>query len=75
MAEQECLLQVYWLELDYLAVAAAALRCAASLTALMYVEYWCEQQCNALQMPSRAAQAEVSCSSVSACHCASHSEP
>ncbi|KAK9825683.1 hypothetical protein WJX81_003257 [Elliptochloris bilobata] len=34
--------QVYWLEVDYLAVAAAALRCGACFTALLYLEHWCE---------------------------------
>ncbi len=34
--------RVYWLEVDYLAVAAAALRCAACFTALLYLEHWCE---------------------------------
>ena len=32
--------QVYWLRLDYLEVAAAALRCAAPFTALLYLEHW-----------------------------------
>ncbi len=34
--------QVYWLHLDYLEVAAAALRCAAPFTALLYLEHWCK---------------------------------
>ena len=50
---------MYWLDLDYLDVAAAALRCAASLTSLLYVEYWCEEQGGALQLPQPQAQAEV----------------
>ncbi len=34
--------QVYWLDVDYLAAAAAALRCGACFTALLYLEHWCE---------------------------------
>lgn len=33
-------LQVYWLDIDYLKVAEAALHCSASMTALLYVEEW-----------------------------------
>ena len=36
--------QVYWLHIDYLQVAAAALRCGAPFTALLYVEHWCEER-------------------------------
>ena len=36
------LLQVYWLDVDYLEVAGAALHCSASMTALLYVEEWCK---------------------------------
>lgn len=35
--------QVFWLRLDYLAVAAAALRCAAPFTALLFLEYWAKE--------------------------------
>ncbi len=34
----------YWLNLDYLLVAAAALRCSAYFTALLYAEHWIEDQ-------------------------------
>ena len=34
--------QVYWLNLDLLKVARAALRCSAPFTAMLYVEYWCK---------------------------------
>ena len=37
-------MQVYWLNLDYLEVARAALRCSAPFTAMLYVEYWCKAQ-------------------------------
>lgn len=38
------LLQVYWLDIDYLEIAEAALHCAASMTALLYVEEWYKEQ-------------------------------
>ena len=42
--------RVYWLRCDYLDVAAAALRCSACFTALLYVEYWCEQRYGSMQL-------------------------
>ena len=51
--------QVYWLGLDYLQVAAAALRWSASLTALMYIEYWCEEQTGGMQLPDNPAADQV----------------
>ena len=42
--------QVYWLHMDYLQVAAAALRCGAPFTALLYVEHWCEERLRACTM-------------------------
>ena len=36
--------QVYWLDLDYGAVAACALQCSRCLTALLYLEHWCEER-------------------------------
>ncbi len=39
--------QVYWLHVSYLQVAAAALRSGAQLTALLYLEHWCEEQLGA----------------------------
>eukprot|EP00899_Mesostigma_viride_P015595 jgi/Mesvir1/24036/Mv10774-RA.1 len=35
--------KVYWLEVDYLLVAEAAVECSAYFTSLMYVEHWCEE--------------------------------
>jgi hypothetical protein len=34
---------VHWLDVDYLCVARAALRCGACFSALQYVEYWCQE--------------------------------
>ncbi len=36
--------QVYWVDADYLEVAAAAARCGAHFTALLYIEAWQEEQ-------------------------------
>lgn len=33
---------MYWIDLDYLAVAEAAAKCGAHFTALLYIEHWCE---------------------------------
>lgn len=41
----------YWLDLDYLLVAAAALRCSAYFTALLYVEHWIEDEYGRLTLP------------------------
>ena len=43
----------YWLEVDYLLVAAAALKCSAYFTALLYVEHWIEEQYGRLQLGDR----------------------
>ena len=43
-------LQVYWIDLDYLNVARAALRCSAPFTAMLYVEYWCKAKYNRLTL-------------------------
>ena len=40
----------YWLDIDYLQVAAAALQCSAYFTALLYVEHWIEEQCGRLKL-------------------------
>ena len=40
----------YWLEIDYLLVAAAALKCSAYFTALLYVEHWIEEQYGRLKL-------------------------
>ncbi|WOL02921.1 serine/threonine-protein kinase ATM [Canna indica] len=42
--------KVYWLSIDYLVVAKAAIRCGSHFTAVMYVEHWCEEHFNSLQL-------------------------
>ena len=37
-------LKAYWLDIDYLLVAKAAMKCSAPFTALLYTEHWIEQQ-------------------------------
>ena len=37
-------MQVYWLDVEYIAVASAAFRAGQSLTALLYVEHSCQEQ-------------------------------
>ena len=37
-------LQVYWVDVDYLQLAAAAAQCGAHFTALLYIEAWQEEQ-------------------------------
>ena len=39
--------QMYWPHVGYLQVAAAAMRCGAQFTALVYVEHWWEEQLGA----------------------------
>ena len=41
-AEVELWRRVYWVEVDYLGLAAAAARCGAHFTALLYIEAWQE---------------------------------
>ena len=41
---------MFWLDLDYGAVAEAALQCGACFTALLYVEHWCEERHGALTL-------------------------
>ena len=41
---------MYWLNLDYLSVARAALRCSAPFTAMVYVEYWCKAEYGLLKL-------------------------
>jgi ataxia telangiectasia mutated family protein len=49
--------RVYWLDLDYLHVAAAAVRSRAYFTALLYVEAWCEGRGGGrLALPDAAAE-------------------
>ncbi|CAA7402290.1 unnamed protein product [Spirodela intermedia] len=43
---------VYWLSIDYLVVAKAAIHCGSYFTAVMYVEYWCEENFNCLTLGS-----------------------
>ena len=42
--------QVYWLGLDYLKVASAALRSSACFMALLYIEEWCKETHGALSL-------------------------
>ncbi|XP_074316262.1 serine/threonine-protein kinase ATM [Silene latifolia] len=42
--------KVYWLIIDYLTVAKSALLSGSYFTALMYVEYWCEEHFNSLTL-------------------------
>ena len=42
--------QVYWLDLDYIKVARAALRCSAPFTAMLYLEYWCKTKYGRLML-------------------------
>ncbi len=45
--------KVYWVDLDYLKLAEAAISCRAYFSALMYVETWCEHANNGrLALPS-----------------------
>lgn len=48
-------LQVYWVDLDYLQVASAAIQCRAFFTALLYLEAWCEDKYGRLQLGPPAA--------------------
>ena len=48
--DQVPLPQVYWLDLDYGSVATAALQCSQCLTALLYVEHWCEERYGCLAL-------------------------
>ena len=47
-------LQIYWLDIDYLKTAEAALHCSASMTALLYVEEWFKEVHGQLIMGSDA---------------------
>ncbi|KAF6985526.1 hypothetical protein CFC21_003377 [Triticum aestivum] len=42
--------KVYWLSVDYLVAARAAQRCSCDFATLMYVELWCEEQFNKLDL-------------------------
>ncbi|KAK1564596.1 hypothetical protein Q3G72_006661 [Acer saccharum] len=44
--------KVYWLLIDYLVVAKAAVICGSYFTAVMYVEHWCEEHFNSLTIGS-----------------------
>ncbi|XP_072965614.1 serine/threonine-protein kinase ATM isoform X2 [Typha angustifolia] len=44
--------KVYWLSVDYLVVAKAALRCSSYFSTVMYVELWCEEHFNCLALGS-----------------------
>ena len=43
--------QVYWLEVGYMPLAAAAVRCGAHFTALLYLEAHCEAAAGRLRLP------------------------
>lgn len=45
-------LQVYWLRVDYLESAEAALHCSASMTALLFVEEWYKEHNGCLTLGS-----------------------
>lgn len=47
-------MQIFWLELDYLAAAEAALHCSATMTALLYIEEWHKEQHGRLALGSAA---------------------
>lgn len=42
--------KVYWLPIDYLVVAKAAIHCGSYFTSVMYVEHWCEEHFNCLTL-------------------------
>uniref|UniRef100_A0A2C9VS06 Serine/threonine-protein kinase ATM n=1 Tax=Manihot esculenta TaxID=3983 RepID=A0A2C9VS06_MANES len=42
--------KVYWLSIDYLLVAKSAVICGSYFTAMMYVEYWCEEHFSSLTL-------------------------
>ncbi|KAG0491470.1 hypothetical protein HPP92_004868 [Vanilla planifolia] len=42
--------KVYWLSLDYLLVAKAAIHCGSYFTAILYIEHWCEERFNGLTL-------------------------
>ncbi|XP_056686258.1 serine/threonine-protein kinase ATM isoform X2 [Spinacia oleracea] len=42
--------KVYWLNIDYLTVAKSAIFCGSYFTAMLYVEYWCEDHFNNLTL-------------------------
>nr|XP_012571741.1 serine/threonine-protein kinase ATM isoform X3 [Cicer arietinum] len=42
--------KVYWLSVDYLLVAKAAVSCGSYFTSMMYVEHWCEEQFKAMSV-------------------------
>ncbi|KAJ1684822.1 hypothetical protein LUZ63_016212 [Rhynchospora breviuscula] len=42
--------KVYWLPIDYLDVAKAAVRCGSHFTAVLYAELWCEEHFNTLTL-------------------------
>jgi hypothetical protein len=55
-------LQVYWVDLDYLEVAAVAIQCRATFTALLYVEAWCEAKYGRLKLGGSAPGGAVAAS-------------
>ncbi|XP_073145738.1 serine/threonine-protein kinase ATM isoform X3 [Henckelia pumila] len=47
-----CWEKVYWLSVDYLMAAKSAIKCGSYFTAVLYVEYWCEEHFNSLTLGS-----------------------
>ncbi|KAK1280443.1 Serine/threonine-protein kinase ATM [Acorus gramineus] len=52
VGHMSCILwtKVYWLCIDYLVVAKAAIRCGLYFTAVLFVEHWCEEHFNGLTL-------------------------
>ncbi|KAL8261037.1 hypothetical protein R6Q59_025086 [Mikania micrantha] len=44
--------KVYWLQIDYLAVAKSAIGCGSYFTAVLYVEHWCQEHFYCLTLGS-----------------------
>lgn len=42
--------KAYWLQIDYLLAAKAAIRCASYFTSVLYVEHWCEEYFGSLTL-------------------------
>ncbi|XP_073048593.1 serine/threonine-protein kinase ATM isoform X18 [Primulina eburnea] len=47
-----CWEKVYWLSVDYLMAAKSAIKCGSYFSAVLYVEYWCEEHFNSLTLGS-----------------------
>ncbi|XP_073048610.1 serine/threonine-protein kinase ATM isoform X32 [Primulina eburnea] len=49
---ERSLIEVYWLSVDYLMAAKSAIKCGSYFSAVLYVEYWCEEHFNSLTLGS-----------------------